>query len=202
MSELAPVWPWGGHAVSLCPGASRKHGGDDNCLPNQFTCWTSEKVNTKVLCKLWSPKQLLVIIIIISTFSLGWMQMKCIISVEIVELVWRKMSRLKHLREKHIYGPKTPGLLIRKKKSFLVKHIYLGTVRQFVFYNSETEYFVKLGKMMFYLHFINWKTPILTLALEVIRSELPLKSILKLQEVLQQVNLMLYWLTSFKVTKN
>ena len=55
---------------------------------------------------------------------------------------------------------------------------------------------------MFYLHFINWKTPILTLALEVIRSELPLKSILKLQEVLQHVNLMLYWLTSFKVTKN
>lgn len=120
MSELAPVWPWGGQAVSLCPSASRKHGGNDSCLPNQFTCWTSEKVNTKVLCKLWSPKQLLVIIIIISTFSLGWIQMKCIISVEIVELVWRKMSWLKHLREKHIYGPKTPGLLIRKKNHFWV----------------------------------------------------------------------------------
>lgn len=36
---------------------------------------------------------------------------------------------VKAFERKHIYGPKTPGLLIRKKKSFLGKHIYLGINR-------------------------------------------------------------------------
>lgn len=109
---------------------------------------TSENVNTKALCKLWNPKQMLVIIIIISTFLLGWMWMKCIISVETVELVWRKMSQLKHLRKKkHIYGPKTPGLLIREKM-----HFWVNT---FIWELSGNVYFLDV-KQNILLNLIKW----------------------------------------------